>query len=247
MNCKKSSCYFTDILAAAGLSASDYTPPSPDVMIQRRYEQEAENHRRAEQARRIWIESIPIIGTPAETYLQGRGITCDLPNSLRFHGACWHGATAKCYPAMIAAVTRLDGSSAPAVHRTYLRSDGSGKADISPAKAMLGSTAGGGVKLSSSAGQLVVCEGIETGLSLVSGGLCGGSGAVVAALSTSGIMGLVLPLEPGHLILAPDGDEAGREAVNRLGERALLAGWRVDMLSAPDGFDFNDVLMGRAA
>lgn len=143
-----------------------------------------------------------------------------LPESLRFHPACWH-PTAKRLPAMVA---RIEGAERFAAHRIYLRPDGSGKAQAEPAKAMLGNTAGGVVRLSAGAGPLVVAEGIETALSLASG-LLRGPASIWAALSTSGMTGLRLPAQPGRLIVATDGDEAGRSAGFRLADRAAGLGW----------------------
>ena len=238
LNCKKSSCAFLDILAAAGLRSGDYTPPDPATIAQRKAQQRADTEKRAIQAKRLWLEAQPITGTIAETYQRGRGITCELPETLRFHRACWHGPTAKRWPAMVGAV---QGANLPAVHRTYLRPDGSGKADIEPPKAMLGAVTGGAVRLADGLGPLVVTEGIETALSLVSG-LLHAPATVWAALSTSGIRGLKLPHQPARLTIAPDGDAPGREAANALAERAHALGWQVSLLPAPDGRDWNDVL-----
>lgn len=54
-----------------------------------------------------------------------------------------------------------------AVHRTYLRPDGGGKADIEPAKASKGPIRGGAIMLDSPqpGRPLVIGEGIETSLS----------------------------------------------------------------------------------
>lgn len=134
-HCKEGACAFLDILATAGLRSGDYRPPDPATRAQRDREAKAEAEKRAAQAKRLWQEAQPITGTLAETYLRGRGITCPLPPVLRFHPDCWHGPTAKRYPAMVGAV---QGAGLPALHRTYLRADGSGKADIEPARAMLG-------------------------------------------------------------------------------------------------------------
>ena len=54
----------------------------------------------------------------AAALMRGRGIACDLGQTLRFHGQCWHGPTSQRYPAMVALV---QGSSQLAIHRTYLR------------------------------------------------------------------------------------------------------------------------------
>ncbi len=73
--------------------------------------------KRARQARACWREAHAIEGTLAEIYVRRRGISCTLPSMLRFHAACWHGATARTLPAMVALVDEGDGF---AVRRTYL-------------------------------------------------------------------------------------------------------------------------------
>ena len=242
LHCKKSGCAFLDILAAAGLRSGDYAHPDPAALAKREAERRAEAMKRAAQAERLWRDAQPIAGTIAEAYLRERGITCELPRTLRFHPQCWHGPTARRWPAMVAAV---QGAGAAAVHRTWLRPDGTGKADIDPAKAMLGATAGGAVRLTDGLSRLVVCEGIETALSL-SCGLLDAPAAIWAALSTSGLRGLRLPGRPGRLTIAPDGDGPGRESAHALAERAHGLGWQVGILDPGDGCDFNDILTGKA-
>ncbi|RYH07745.1 toprim domain-containing protein [Tropicimonas sp. IMCC6043] len=236
-HCKKSGCDFTDILAAASVAGCGYAPPDQLVIAQREAEHRAEAEKRQRQALALWREARPIGGTVAERYLRGRGITCDLPESLRFHPACWH-PSAKRFPALVA---RVDGAERFAVHRTYLRDDGSGKAQIEPAKAMLGTVAGGAVRLTEAQGSLAVAEGIETALSLTFG-LLRAPAAIWAALSTSGMRAVQLPPEPGRLTIAPDGDDAGRNAAIAPAERAHALGWQVSLLPAPKGCDWNDVL-----
>ena len=243
-HCKKSDCAFADILAAVGIAPGTFTAPDADVADRRDDEEVAQVKRRTRQAERCWNESLPVEGSIVETYLRGRGVKCDLPRTLRFHPDCWHGPTARRYPAMVALV---EGAENFAVHRTYLLSDGSGKMPFGGgAKLMLGRTRGGAVRLSRSAGPLVVTEGIETALSLVSG-LLQRPATVWAALSTSGIRGLCLPATPGRLTIATDGDEAGREAGQALAERANALGWVVSLLPAPDGCDWNDILIEKGA
>jgi hypothetical protein len=242
LDCKKSACGFLDILAAAGLRSGDYRPPDLAILAQREAEGLAEAAKRAAQAKRLWKEAQPIAGTLAETYLRGRGITCDLPPALRFHPDTWHGPTAKRYPALVAAV---QGAGLPALHRTYLRPDGSGKADIDPPKAMLGATAGGAVRLTDGPSRLVVGEGIESTLSL-SCGLLDGPATLWAGLSTSGLRGLHLPSQPGRLTIACDGDTPGRDAAKFLAERAHALGWQVGICDPGTGADFNDILTGKA-
>lgn len=201
----------------------------------------SQSKRRADQARRIWKESIAIPTTLAEQYLRERGIRKKLPASLRYHPSCWHGPSAQRLPAMIAIIDEAEGF---AIHRTFLASDGLGKAKVAPNKMMLGASAGGAVRLGQSefGGPLVVSEGIETGLSLHEG-LVQTCGPVWAALSTSGMANLKLPEKSGPLVIATDGDEAGRAAGRKLASRAHSLGWQVSLLDAPDKRDWNDILM----
>jgi hypothetical protein len=242
LNCKKAGCDYRDIATVAGITQGTYTPPDLAISAQRAAEQRKADAKRADQAWRLWKGTQPIAGTVAEGYLRGRGITCPLPDTLRFDPQCWH-ATAKTFPALVALV---EGGAGFAVHRTYLRCDGSDKADVTPSKAMLGTVCGGAVRLSDGPQTLVVAEGIETALSL-SSGLLRAPATVWAALSTSGIRGLHLPDKPGRLTIASDGDAAGRAATQSLATRAHGIGWQVSVLPAPDGRDWNDILNGKDA
>ncbi len=228
-----------DALRGLGIIEGIGRLPMTDPAELARHEAERRNEaeKKERQALAVWREALPISGTVAETYLRGRGITADMPDTLRFHPACWH-STATCLPAMVAVV---EGVERFAVHRTYLRPDGSGKAQVEPAKAMLGTTAGGAVRLTEAEGPLVVAEGIETALSLASG-MLRAPGTIWAALSTSGMAGLRQPHRPGSLIVATDGDAPGQAAGHALAERAHALGWAVSLLPAPQGRDWNDVL-----
>jgi len=54
---------------------------------------------------------------------------------------------------------------------------------------------------------------------------------------------LELPKQAGELIIATDGDPAGREAGDNLANRASGLGWSVSLMPAPNGQDWNDVLL----
>ena len=235
LHCHKSDCAFADIVRAAGLPSLG---PCDYPKTNHRDDAEAflKAGKREAHARAIWAEAQPVHGTLAETYLRGRGITCALPDTLRFHPHGWH-QTGHHWPMLVA---QVNGASRFAVHRTYLDPRG-GKAKADPPKAMLGTCAGGAVELSQGTGSLVVCEGIETGLSLLCG-LLRGPATVWAALSTSGIRGLHLPPNPGRLTIASDGDAPGREAAQALAFKAQALGWNVSLLPAPDGRDWNDIV-----
>ncbi|MGB4952251.1 MAG: toprim domain-containing protein [Rhizobiaceae bacterium] len=242
-HCKKSDCKFTDILWATGLSHREHITLEATKTSAREAERHIQLVRREASARNIWNETCPIGSTVAEKYLRdARRITSDLPTTLRFHQRLIHGHTKSFHPALVALV---EGGKGFAIHRTWLKPDGSGKASIEPSKAMLGSTSGGAVRLAEGGSRLVVGEGLESTLSL-SCGLLESPATLWAGLSTSGIRGLSLPEPPGKLTIAADGDQPGREAAYALAERAQALGWAVGILDPGTGFDFNDILVGKA-
>lgn len=233
LHCKKNGCAFADILTVAGIKSG--TVEFDNLAI------EASDHARATQAARLkararslWANGKPIQGSKGAAYLKERGITCPLPDSLRWVPDTYHGPSGTYVAAMIADVAPTGG-----LHRTFFTKKGH-RLEKS-AKMMLGPCSGGAVRLSKTLGPLVICEGIETGLSLLSG-LLNGPHTVWAALSTSGMKGLTLPSQPGILLIATDGDEAGRAAGHTLARTATERGWKVSSLPAPDGLDWNDVL-----
>ena len=237
-------CRFTEIIGALsqrGLVGNGhrFSGTIPEAGPFAAIDDATNSRRRINLALRIWRRTMPIAGTPADTYLRRRAIRACLPSSLRFHPALRHprGILA---PAMVALIER--GREAIGIHRTWLATDGSGKAPLDPARAMLGLARGGAVRLSNGPGALVVSEGIETGLSLAEA--IGDRSSVWAALSSSGVASLRLP-DPAlpELVIAPDGDSAGHRASTRLAERAAGLGWRVRVMDAPDGRDWNDVAM----
>lgn len=233
MHCKKLACEFTDLLAASGIDKSrNYEVDLASIQRAQRERKKAEE-KALHRAQSIWESGKPIKDTPAEAYLRARGITCALPNTLRWTPDIYHQPSGRYCTAMLASV------STGAIHRTFF--DKKGMRLSNSAKMMLGPCSGGAVRLSDLVGPLVVTEGIETGLSLMSG-LLDGSHSVWAALSTSGIKSLKLPDRPTSLVIATDGDPAGRAAGNDLAQRAHALGWEVSLMPAPDGKDWNDVL-----
>ena len=234
--CFKRRCSFIEIANAISLPLEN---AKIDVAARRETERKQAEYAAAKlaKARSLWGAAKPIAGTKAEAYLRGRGITAALPDSLRFMPDIYHAPSAVWSCAMVANVEPTGG-----VHRTFLSKKGARLPKS--AKLMLGPCAGGAVRLSAADGPLVVAEGIETALSLLSG-LLSGPASVWAALSTSGMKALQLPPDPGKLIVATDGDEPGRDAGNALATRATAYGWNVSLLPAPDGRDWNDVLCTR--
>lgn len=191
----------------------------------------------------LWAGADPATGTIADAYLTGRA----LPGlaacvALRFRGDCSHPEGGK-LPALVALVADQDGKPV-GVHRTYLRRDGSGKADATPVKASLGPIWGGAIRLDPVAPELVIGEGIETS---ASAGRLLGLPAWAAISAGNLARGLVLPVEVRAVVIAADADEPGERAAREAALRWQREGRKV-RVARPDqaGRDFNDVLRARA-
>ncbi len=230
--CHKSGCSFWEVIERAGLPKAS---GASNVRATAKADALHESQQRAK-ARKLWAAGSPIGGTIGDAYLRGRGINCVLPMSLRWVADAYHFPSAAWHSAMVADV------STGGVHRTFFEKSGTRLAE--KAKMMQGPCGGGAVSLSDPQGPLVVCEGIETGLSLLSG-LLSEPAEVWAALSAAGVRQLNLPPSPRRLVIAADGDFAGVEAAKALGDRAHSNGWEVFLWAAPDGQDWNDVLQAR--
>lgn len=190
---------------------------------------------------KLWHDSVPIFGTAAECYLRNRGIECEIPDALRFLQKTKHSPSNTLFPCMLAAITRWPGNNPIAIHRTYLREDGMGKAAVEPNKMMLGSTAGGAVRFGDMGNKLVLAEGIETALSVYTA-----TGFWTwATLSTSGLAALILPPLDivQELVIAADHDRAGIAAAQKAAQNWKASGYVVRLALPPrEGMDFNDLL-----
>jgi hypothetical protein len=189
----------------------------------------------------IWNQTVPIVETLAERYLNGRRLMVppDIAD-LRFHPACPRGAER--YPAMVAAFRDIHSDELVGLHRTFLNPDGS--RIEGNAKMMLGRVAGAAIKLSPAdqveAG-LHVAEGIESTIALLHFGL-----APAWALGSAGAI-LNLPVLAGveSLTIAVDQDEAGRKSSAACGERWRSAGREVRFVQALDAdADIADLAKG---
>ncbi len=242
--CFKLGCNFADIAAAIDLPRQSGEVDF-EAMRQAKERQATYDIEKLKKARSCWDRSIPIDETKAESYLRSRGITIPLPDTLRFLADEYHHYSGRYHAAMVGDIQPTGG-----VHRTFLKKEGGKsvgeKIDSPNPKLMLGNCAGGAVRLAWGNGPLIVCEGIETGLSLAQM-YADRKPRVWAALSTSGIVALKLPARVGELILAPDGDSAGRSSAATLADRAATIGWKVSTIDPGDGLDFNDILNSEVA
>jgi hypothetical protein len=220
---------------------------------ERRRRQEAVRER--ERARRevfiertwqeTWATAQPARGSPIEAYLRHRGIDAgklDLDRlPLRWAPRCPMGTGTA--PAMVSLMTDALTNEPVGLHRTFLRADGAGKADIEQPKQMLGHA--GIIRLSENAEVtfgLGLTEGIENGAAVMASGwrpicACGSLGMLERFPVLGGIEALTIFSDPkaheivGARVCAERWAEAGREAVVRI--------------PGAEG-DWNDVL-GRAA
>lgn len=224
--------------------------PRPDPVDPNRREAAAAAAKGSpEAARRLFKIAKPILGTIAQTYLRRRGIAdlrhCD---ALRFHPRCWYRGdeddprdrARDSWPAMVAAVTDLDGAVTGA-HRTWLDPSGHDKAPVSTPRRAMGHLLGHGVRFGHASDVILAGEGIEIMLSLrqVLSHL-----PMVAALSANHLAAMNLPPTLRRLYVAHDQDPAGDRALQTLTERATAVGINVQPLEPSMG-DFNDDLQRR--
>ena len=91
------------------------------------------------------------------------------------------------------------------IQRTFLNEAGTGKAAVPKPKLSLGRVRGGAIQLAPAAAELIVCEGLEDGLTLQQE--C--SRAVWVAAGASMLPGMELPPVVRQVTIGADGDEAG--------------------------------------
>lgn len=138
---------------------------------------------------------------------------------------------------MIAAVQGPDRTVA-AVHRTFSRPGGGGKAQVTTPKMALGPISNGAVRLAPAAADLGLAEGIETALSAMQlfGTPCW------AALG-SRLDRIALPDIVRHVVLYADNGVNGVAAAQKAIEAFTGRDRKVTLMLPPEGFgDWNDAL-----
>jgi putative DNA primase/helicase len=227
----------------AGISA-----PPDLAAIERRRNAEARNRqRRISLARDIIASSLPATATVVERYLQTRvpGIE-GVPPMIRYlpmDDPYARHRSGGCRPVMVAVVEHVEHGIVGA-HRTWLAVDGSAKASLEPVRISTGPIRGGAVWLTAAAETLMVGEGVETCLAAMTATAI----PAWAALSTSGLVTLVLPPIVRTVIILADNDanDAGERAAYAAAVRWLSEGRRVRIALPPViGTDWADVLTGR--
>lgn len=174
----------------------------------------------------IWQAAVPALNTPAQAYSQGRGITVEPPACLRYH---------RRLNALVALVQAPDGSFS-GIQRIYLHNFGNRLHHRG--KFSLGPVAGGAVRLKPAAESLQLCESIEDGLALLQM-----TGRPTWAVP--GVWNFVCfkpPPEVPELVLAPDNDDAGRNAITATCKALEDNNLTIRQLLPPPGMDWCNVL-----
>jgi len=194
-----------------------------------------------EHASQTWRSAFKPEGTLAERYLRHRGITIPVPASLRFVPHSFHAPTRQRLPAVVAAVHDSAGAIS-AIQRAFIRNDGSGKAEVAPAKMCLGALGDGAVRLAPAGETVGLCEGWETGLAAMQLYEL----PIWCSLGASRMRCVVLPPSVRKVVIFADNDAAGREAAERTANVHRCHGRWVEIRWPILGADFNDELMQRA-
>lgn len=180
-----------------------------EMNAQRRRDQEErdrrDRERRLSSARGIWQETLPIGGTMAESYLEGRGLDCRRLDSsvLRFHPCLPYPDLPGYLPALVAKVSAPDGTGT-GIWRIFLGDGPKGRARVPNAKLGLGVVRGGAVRIGGISDTIGIAEGIESALAAAE--ISGWAYPIWAALSTSGIATFEPPPGVRRVIVFPDFD-----------------------------------------
>lgn len=201
---------------------------------------DADEVRRIARARAIYAAAGPIDGA-AEAYLISRGLR-PVPAWTRLRTAVLRHPDAGEHPAIVAPVTGAGGA-LKGIQRTFLTPDGR-KLPVRDPKLSLGRVGGGAIRLAEPAVELVLCEGLEDGLSLAQELA---SASVWAAPGAGMLAAMCLPPIVSSVVVAADNDAAGEQAAWRAAERFASEGRQVRIMRPDPAYkDWNDQLRGTA-
>ncbi len=192
------------------------------------------------EARAIWRSAIPATGTLVETYLRSRAIACQIPPTVRFKPLPRFEGSNE-LPCLVAALSSPDGV-VTGIQRTWLKSDGSGRLERVP-KLSLGVVSGSAIRLAPVAQNMVVCSGLEDGLSLQQEL----SRAVWAVPGDTNLPKLQLPPEVRSVAIAGDNDESGQLNTLKAAQAFADQGLEARRFFPLAHHDFNSELMEAAS
>lgn len=208
--------------------------PTP-AKAARRLNRNAANQARAE---KLYQAAANLTNTPAERYLASRGLRpmaawgCLRASELHFPGKGLH-------PVLVGPIEAPNGVLA-GVHRTYLQPNGK-KLDVPAPRRTLGQVRGNAIHLGEVVDELIICEGLEDGLTLHQELEL----PVWVACGASFLNSMVIPEQVRSLVIAADNDSAGERAAYQAADAMAVLGRRVRIMRPSSGFkDFNDELCG---
>lgn len=190
-------------------------------------------------AKAIWRAAVAVKGTVAEAYLRWRRITIPIPDSIRFAMLCY-GKSGRKHPCLIAAIASAD-DKLIGIQRTYLAPDGRGKANVPKPKLSLGRVSGGAIRIAPCARSMVICEGLEDGLTLQQEL----GRAVWVAAGATNLSRMQFPRGVETVAIGGDGDEPGRVAARSAADAFIARGIRARTFFPIEAKDFNAELMGK--
>jgi DNA primase len=189
-------------------------------------------------ARRLYAEAVGLSGMPAATYLHNRGLRpTEAWDTLRASVQHYPGVGA--CPALIAPIEDLDGILV-GLHRIYLTPTGA-KLDVPRPKRGLGEMRGHAIRLGEATDELMICEGLEDGLTLFQVfGI-----PVWVACGVGFMKAMAIPHSVRSLIIAADNDGPGKTGAQEAADVQNVGGRCVSIMRPSPGFaDFNDELRG---
>jgi CHC2 zinc finger/Toprim domain len=223
--------------------ASEKLPKNYCAPLQAQRLPDPDTLRKLAQARHAWEKALPPHNTPVERYLETRGVRLPDADVLRWHPCCPRGTGTM--PAMVARMSDPVTNEFRGLHRTFIRPDGSAKADIPKGeqKMMLG---GSGIiqlaDLHDIGVGLGLSEGIETALSVMQ---VLRWGPVWAAGSAGNITSFpFLPATTLNVFADADANGTGLKAAHDCRTRWAESGGEVFIHEPPAGKDWNDIAGG---
>lgn len=194
----------------------------------------------ADFARNLWDGAGPVCGTIGESYLRNRGISIGgfrHPPPVRFDFLT-HSSTRQRHPTLISKLEDQDGN-CTSIQRTYLTDDGWKLPKVAN-KMTLGPLTGNATKLAPANDEIVLCEGLEDGLSIQQSMP---DISVWVTAGTSNLATITLPPQCKRVTIAADNDEAGSLAAHKACEAYLRQGFDARIIHPDHQFkDFNEQL-----
>jgi hypothetical protein len=154
-----------------------------------------------------------------ERYLLMRSIRPVDP-VVRFHHAMKYtedgGKTGVFYPVMILPIRHQPDGEIEGVHVTYIKPDGSGKADVKSPKKVHGAQKGNAIWFGTPCENLAVGEGPESTLSLP---VLGYETFAACAINANNLPEIIIPSYVKRVTVYPDNDDAGQAAARRFKQK----------------------------